>query len=329
MSLETDLILDRRRLARRLIFWRTVAVLAVIAVVLTFLRPPVGGYDLRLPGFGFATASHPAGQAAVGGGSYVARLPVDGIIGDDPKLVAAVRAIAGDRGAAALIVTIDSPGGSVAGGEALHDAIAAVAAVMPVVGVLRGTPASAGYMIAVPAQRIFARQSTITGSIGVLLETGDVSGLLKMLGISADPIVSGPLKDQPSYVKPLSPQGRDVLQGLVMDLYDQFVGMVASGRHMDPARVRALADGRAYTGRQALPLGLIDAIGGEADARAWLASAKGVPADLPTSNVGDRPVYRRMLGAWFGGIDGGLWKTLFSQGVMLDRAMAIWQPGVQ
>ena len=102
-------------------------------------------------------------------------------------------------------------------------AIAKVAAVKPVVTVMGGTAASAGYMIAVPAARIFAREATLTGSIGVILETGDVSGLLASIGISADPIVSGPLKDQPSFVKPLSPQGRDVLQGLVMDMYDQFV----------------------------------------------------------------------------------------------------------
>ena len=85
--------------------------------------------------------------------------------------------------------------------------------------------------------------------------------------MSAEAITSGPLKDQPSFTRPLSPEGREVLQGLVMDMYDQFVGMVATGRHMDAARVRELADGRAYTGRQALKLGLVDAIGGEHDAR--------------------------------------------------------------
>jgi protease-4 len=111
--------------------------------------------------------------------------------------------------------------------------------------------------------RIFAREGTLTGSIGVLLETGEVSGLLKTLGIDAEAITSGPLKDQPSLIRPLTPEGRDVLHGLVMDMYDQFVGMVAAGRHMDAARVRELADGRAYTGRQALQLGLVDAIGGE------------------------------------------------------------------
>ena len=224
----------------------------------------------------------------------------------------------------ALIVRIDSPGGSVAGGESLHDAIADVAAKKPVVVVMGGLAASAGYMIAVPATRIFAHEATLTGSIGVLLEAPEVSGLLAKIGVDAQTIVSGPLKDQPSFTQPLSPQGQQVLQGLVMDMYDQFVAMVAAGRHMDPDKVRQLGDGRAYTGRQALQLGLIDAIGGEHDARAWLASAKGVPADLPVEDVSTSSFAERTLSGTLGPLFTGLWKTVISQGVMLDGAWAVW-----
>jgi protease-4 len=222
-------------------------------------------------------------------------------------------------------VRIDSPGGSVAGGEGLHDAIARVALKKPVVAVMGGTAASAGYMVAVPAARIFAREGTVTGSIGVLLETGDISGMLKTLGIGAEAITSGPLKDQPSFIRPLSPEGRDVLHGLVMDMYDQFVGMVATGRHMDAERVRQLADGRAYTGRQALKLGLVDAIGGEHEARAWLAANKGVSADLPVDDVSTSGFAARALSSSLGWMIESLWKSVFSQGVILDGAWALWQ----
>jgi protease IV len=303
MSLETDLLLDRRRLKRRLFLWRSLAVLAVLGAVLVGLR----GAGLRLHG------------------SHVARLTVSGIITADRDLDRRVAKLADDGRAKALLVLIDSPGGSVGGGQALHNAIAQVAAKKPVVAVMGGTAASAGYMIAVPASRIFAQESTLTGSIGVLLETGDISGLLKSIGVEAQPIVSGPLKDQPSFVKPLSPQGREVLQGLVMDMYDQFVGMVAEGRHMDPARVRELADGRPYTGRQALKLGLVDAIGGERDARQWLAQAKGISADLSVEDVSTGSYARRALSSGLGWMLTGLWKSLFSQGVILDGAWAIWQ----
>ena len=212
-----------------------------------------------------------------------------------------------------------------AGGEGLHDAIARVAEKKPVVAVMGGVAASAGYMIAVPAARIFAREATLTGSIGVLLETGEVSGLLKSIGVNAEAITSGPLKDQPSFTKPLSPQGRDVLQGLVMDMYDQFVGMVASGRHLDDARVRELADGRAYTGRQALKLGLVDAIGGEQDARLWLAKQKNISADLPVEDVSTSGLASRAFSSSLGWMFDALWKSLFSQGVMLDGTRLLWQ----
>jgi protease-4 len=303
MSLETDLLLDRRRLKRRLFFWRSFAVIAVLAAVLVALR----GENLRF------------------GRNRVERVVVSGIITQDSKLDDAVGKLADNGNVKALIISIDSPGGSVAGGEALHDAIARVAAKKPVVAVMGGVAASAGYMIAVPAARIFASEATLTGSIGVLLETGDISGLLGKLGVSADTIVSGPLKDQPSYTKPLSPEGRQVLQSLVMDMYDQFVGMVATGRHMDPAKVRALADGRAYTGRQALNLGLIDQIGGEHAAREWLAKDKGVSDKLPMEDLTTGGLTSRWLSSSLGWMLESVWKSVLSQGVMLDGAQALWQ----
>jgi protease IV len=303
MSLETDLLLDRRRLKRRLWFWRSFAVLAVLVAVLVAL---------------------PNGDLPFAGG-HLARLTVTGIITDDRKLVEAVDKLADSDHVKALIVVINSPGGSVAGGEGLHDAIARVAGKKPVVAVMGGTAASAGYMIAVPAGRIFAREGTLTGSIGVLLETGEFSGLLKTLGIEAEAITSGPLKDQPSLIRPLSQEGRDVLHGLVMDMYEQFVSMVAAGRHMDAGRVRELADGRAYTGRQALKLGLVDAIGSEHDARVWLAETKGISADLPVDDVTTSGLVSRTISSSLGWMFDSLWKSLFSQGVILDGAWALWQ----
>jgi protease-4 len=262
------------------------------------------------------------------GGPHLARLRVSGLITEDRALTRAVEQLADDPSVKALIVSIDSPGGSVAGGESLHDAIASVAEKKPVVAVMGGLAASAGYMIAVPADRIFARQATLTGSIGVLLETGDISGLLSKIGVSTDTIVSGPLKGQPSYTRPLSEKGREMLQGLVMDMFGQFVDMVAKGRHMDVAKVKALADGRPYTGQQALQLGLIDAIGGERDARAWLASAKGISASLPVRDVNTSGLAERALSGSLGPIVDGIWKTLISQSLRVDGAWAVWQrPG--
>jgi protease IV len=307
MNLETDLLLDRRRLKRRLFFWRGLAVLALLAAGLS--------------------AAHVGWPGEDSSGAYVARLSVNGIILDSRTLTERIVALAGRENARAVIVSIDSPGGTVGGGEGLYRALSLVAAKKPVVVVMRGTAASAGYMIAMPAARIFARDSTITGSIGVKLETAEMSGLMRTLGVSAETIASGPLKDQPSLTHPTSAEGRAVLQALITDMYEQFVEMVARGRHMEIATVRQLADGRAYTGRQALKLGLVDAIGGEAEARAWLADEKKISASLPVRDVATRSLSERLSDVGGESLFGGLWKTLFSQRVTLDGAWAVWQPG--
>ena len=307
MTLETDLLLDRRRLKRRLLVWRLISVVAVVAAIAGILR---------------ANSAIP-----VTGGDYVARMNVAGVIQENRKVTDQVLELAKSERVKALLVVIDSPGGSVGGGEALYQALGAVAAKKPVVAIMQGTAASAGYMIAMPAARVFARASTITGSIGVVLGTTEVSGLMRTLGVSSESYTSGPLTDQPSITHPTSPEGRIVLQGLVDDLYGQFVDMVVRGRKMDPAAVRRLADGRAYTGRQALSLGLIDAIGGEADARAWLAEEHKIPADLQVQDIAKPSLADRYLRPNGESFLVALGKTLFSQRLTLDGAWAIWQPG--
>jgi len=303
VSFETDLLLDRRRLKRRLVFWRlaTLGVLALAVVV-----------GLRQFGVGLSN-------------EHVARMTVTGVITEDRKLIRALWKLAEDDDAKALLVTINSPGGTMSGGETLYRALAGVAEKKPVVAVMGGIAASAGYMIAMPAHRVLAQESTLTGSIGVMLETGEVSGLLARLGVTTEAITSGPVKDQPNMTRPLTPMGREALQGLVNDMFDQFVTMVAKGRRMDPTRVRLLADGRAFTGRQALNLGLIDAIGDERDARAWLAAEKGIDRSLPLRELGSGTLAGRTIGATLAEIVETIWKVVVSQSVKLDGVMAIWQ----
>jgi protease-4 len=308
VTLETDLLLDRRRLKRRLFLWRVVALLAVVGALL--LAVDRDG-ELKLAR------------------DHVARLTLSGTITEDRKMVDALAVLARDPTAKALLVVIDSPGGTVSGGESLHHAIARVGREMPVVAVMGATAASAGYMVALPADRIFAREATLTGSIGVKLMLPEFSGLLEKLGVGDNSLASGPLKDEPSLARPLSPAGRAVMQGIVADMHEQFTAMVAAGRRMEPARVAELADGRAYTGRQALKLGLIDAIGGEREAREWLAEAKKVPATLPARDVGKRGWAERALGderaeGLLPALFGALMKSLLSQ--RLDGGWAIWQP---
>jgi len=300
LPLEADLLIDRRRLKRRLSFWRVVAILALVAVALV---------------------SVPHGRIGAGLGQRVARYRIDGVIGDGREQIEALDRLRGDSGVAGVLLHLDTPGGQVAGGEGLHDAVEKLAAAKPVVAVMDGTAASAGYMIAVATPHIVARDSTLTGSIGVILETGDASALLEKIGIRSEPLVSGPLKGQPSFTQPLSQAGRDYLQGIVADLYDQFVGIVAHGRHMDAARVRQLADGRAYTGRQAKALGLVDEIGGEAEALHWMQQARHVAAGLPVRDVATGTYLQQMVQSSLEGL-----AVSASRALRVDGVWALWQP---
>ncbi|MBR0681472.1 signal peptide peptidase SppA [Roseomonas eburnea] len=302
MSLDADLLADRRRLRRRLTLWRALAILSVFGIlaVLAGLR---GGQVLP-------------------GAAHVLRLPVSGFITEDRRVIAALEEAAKNAAVRALIIAIDSPGGTMAGGEALHAALRRFAERKPVVAVMGATAASAGYMAALPAHRIIARESTVTGSIGVLLQSFEASELLERLGVRPQIFTSGPLKDQPSLFRPLTEEGRAAMERVIQDLHAQFVAMVAAGRHMEPTRARALADGRVFTGRQALEAGLVDAIGGEPEARAWLAAERAVPEGLPVRDVETRGTAERLLTS----ATESVMKSLFSEWLGVDAPRAVWQP---
>jgi protease-4 len=254
-------IIDRRRLRRRLTFWRLAAIaVAVFAAAIFFWR------DLA-------------------GAPYVARFAVVGPIFDDFDRDRTLRRLARDDDVVAVVVRIDSPGGTVAGSEALYDSLRTVAKAKPVVAVMGEAAASGGYVAALAAERIFARGATLTGSIGVVAEFPNVEGLLREIGVQVNRVASAPLKAEPSPFRAPSDAVLAAQEALIADSYDWFVGLVAERRGLSPERARELGDGRVYTGRQAQENGLIDAIGGEPEARAWLAEARDVPERLPTRRI--------------------------------------------
>ena len=301
MSLEADLLAERRRLSRRVSLWRALAVLGVIAALaVIFGRGDMGG---------------------LASGEHVLRLRIEGVITEDRRLLEVIEEARTDSSARAMLVVIDSPGGSMAGGEALHGALKRFAEKKPIVALMGGTAASAGYMIAMPAQHVLAREATVTGSIGVLLQSFDISELMARLGVRPDILATGPFKAQPNPFQPLTDQGRAEMMRVLEDLHGQFIAMVVAGRRMDEARVRPLADGRVFTGRQALGLGLIDAIGGEAEARAWLAAQRDVPEALPVRDLEPRDRVEKFLNRYVG----SLVKTLMAEWFGVDAPRAVWQ----
>jgi protease-4 len=275
MILDPDALADRRRLKRRLGLWRiAAALLAVVVLVFVAARfGAFGGLDLDRP--------------------HVARLSVQGMILPDRTFLELVDKVARSEAVKGVIVAVDSPGGATSGGEALYAAVRGLAAKKPTVAYIGSLGTSAGYMTAIAADHVVARGSALTGSIGVLMQWPDVSKLMETVGVRMDEIKSSPMKAEPSPFKPTSPEGRAMLDRAIRDSYEWFVGLVAERRGLSSEAAHAVADGRVVTGRQAVGLKLVDAIGEESVARAWL-TGRGVDKDLPVRDWKPKPA----IGSW-------------------------------
>ena len=299
MSLDPDRLLDRRRLKRGIAVWRALAVAALVALAL-------GGAAIFLPG---------------DGGERVARLWISGLIVDDPERDEIIAALRDDDAVKAVVMRLDSAGGTAVGGEALHLSLRSLAEAKPVVAVLGTTATSAAYMAALAADRILAREASLTGSIGVLFQTAEFTALLEEIGIRAEAIRSGPLKGKPVPFERLDEGTRQAVTGMVADIHEYFLRLVMERRALDRETALALADGRVFTGNQAVEAGLVDAIGGEDEARAWLARARGVPATLPADDVAPRDE-----GGLVGLLGAALERFPPVRRLALDGLIAVWHP---
>ena len=306
MTLDADWVVDRRRLKRHLTAWRLIALVALIAVVATAV-----GYLSN--GQGFVR------------GAYVGRLDVEGMIISDRELYEHLDDIAMQPNVKALIVNINSPGGTVVGGEQLFSALRRVAEHKPVVAVMGELAASAAYMIALGADRIFPNPGTVTGSIGVILQSADLTGLMDKLGIKPVNVKSSPLKAQPNPLEPVSAEARAMIEAVINDFHAFFVGLVAERRGLGPAEARALGDGRIFSGSQALQNRLIDALGDERDARRWLAENRDIALDLPTLDV-DLPDDGRLFSNL---VKGTVGKVLLPEWLRLDGLVSVWHPSLR
>jgi protease-4 len=263
MSLDSDVIVDRRRIRRKLTFWRVAAALIAIAAVVAI---------------GLIVA--PGGRGGLTASGSIARINIEGLIRSDQERVEALERLEKSQ-VAAVIVHINSPGGTTAGSEQLYDALVRLKAKKPLVVVVEGLAASGGYITAIAADHIVAQQSSLVGSIGVLFQFPNFAELLKTVGVKVEEVKSSPLKAAPNGFEPTSPEARDALASLVKDSYAWFRGLVKERRGMDDALLEKVSDGRVFTGRQAVELKLIDQLGDEKTGVAWLVAQKGVKADLP------------------------------------------------
>jgi protease-4 len=265
MSLDADQIVDRRRIRRKLTFWRAFAVVLAIGLVIGI------GAVLRAPGMDVLTGR---------GGNSIARIQITGLIRSDQERVEALDRLARSR-VKAVIIHINSPGGTTAGSEELHRSLIALKGKKPMVVVVDGLAASGAYIAAIAADHIVAQETSLVGSIGVLFQFPNVGDLLGKLGVTMEEIKSSPLKAAPNGFEPTSPEARAAIADLVKDSYDWFRDLVKTRRQLDDAGLDRVADGRVFTGRQGVPLRLVDELGDEQTAIAWLAKEKNIDPATP------------------------------------------------
>lgn len=321
MSLDSDVIVDRRRIRRKLTFWRVAAAVVAIAAVV--------GVGVLVTG----------GRSSLTTAGSIARINIEGLIRSDQDRVEALERLEKSK-AAAVIVHINSPGGTTAGSEQLYDALTRLKAKKPLVVVVEGLAASGGYITAIAADHIVAQQSSLVGSIGVLFQYPNVSELLKTIGVKVEEVKSSPLKAAPNGFEPTSPEARAALDALVKDSYAWFRGLVKDRRGMDDTQLEKVADGRVFTGRQAIDLKLVDQIGDEKTAVTWLVEQKGVKKGLSVRDYklqprfGDLTFLRTAAAVTLEALGlGSIAQQIGQTGVVqavdrfgMDGMLALWQP---
>ena len=318
MSIPTDYLVDRRRLRRKLGWWRLAALLALgVAGLVAVVR--LGGADS-------ANKLTP----------HIARLELQGMITGDDDTLDMIKKIGESSQAKALLLEIESPGGTTTGAERLYEELRRVAEKKPVVAVVGTVAASGAYIAALAADTIVARGNSLVGSIGVLFQYPNVSKLLNNWGVEVETIKSSPLKAAPNGLEPTSSAAKEAVASLVADSYAWFKGLVQKRRNLDDAQLAKVSDGRIFTARQGLPLKLVDLIGGQREAIDWLVANKGVAKDLPVREwkkssslerlglVGSAASLARIAG--LPSVADFLEKTiLLERSGELDGLLAIWQ----
>lgn len=315
MKLEADLLVDRRRLRRQVTFWRVLSILVVLAGVV---------------GLGLSFGKGSINQAR----PHVARISIDGLITAKQETLDLLEK-AGNPAVKAVVLRINSGGGTTSGSEMLYNEVRRLAARKPVVAVIDTVGASGAYMTAMGADRIVANGSAIVGSIGVIAQMPNVSKLLDNLGVKVEAVRSSPLKALPNGIEPTPPEARAALEASVKDTYVWFRALVGERRKLEGAALDAVADARVFTGRQAERLKLVDALGDERSAIAWLEKEKGIAAGLPVvaykPPAGNRlPTISAVLaGSGLSGLPEMLARALagaVSEKPQLDGLVSLWHP---
>ncbi|MGH1418051.1 MAG: signal peptide peptidase SppA [Hyphomicrobiaceae bacterium] len=319
MTNETETVLDRRRLRRRLTVWRAAAI-AALALFLGYMA--FGGDKL----------------SSLAGIKQIARVEISGTIFEDRDQLEMLRKIAKDDNVAALLLYVNSPGGTTTGGEALYEELRKISEKKPVVGQFGTVAASAGYIVGLGTDHIVARGNSITGSVGVIMQWPQVTEMLDKIGVKFRTVRSGENKALPNFVEDPTPASLQVTQEMIDDGFQWFLSLVEKRRKIAPSTLAALKTGRIYSGREAMRLKLIDEIGGEAEAIKWLETKRNITKDLKVvtwkketqSTFGFSAALSGLATAALGANGDAIARMLSRDGQLgslgLDGMLSVWHP---
>ncbi|BFD45819.1 MAG: signal peptide peptidase SppA [Rickettsia endosymbiont of Sergentomyia squamirostris] len=273
MTITPDYIIERKQNKLKLRLWKLATILMFIVLIVVMIK------KFNLPSSEYVTTNS----------NYIAAVSIEDIIFEDTKRDKRLEKIIDDDKINALIVNVNSPGGTVVGSEKIYNILRKISAKKPVVIVMGTLAASGGYLISLGGDYIISHNGTITGSIGVIFQTLEVTDLAKTLGITFNNFKSGELKAAPNPTEKVTEAVRQAIMSNVQDTYDYFIELVALRRGLAIEEVKKIADGRIYSGRQALKLKLVDAVGSEDDAIKWLQEVKKIDKDLKVKEFKIKP----------------------------------------
>ncbi|PCJ29593.1 MAG: signal peptide peptidase SppA [Rickettsiales bacterium] len=275
MNISPDYLIERKRSKKQLSNWKIIALILLAALLFS--------------SFGKLPASKNFAAGGFQSKDYIASVQIENVIEEDNLRIRKFESIEKDDSIKALIVNINSPGGSVVGSEKIYNVLRKISKTKPVVVIMGSVAASGGYLASLGGDYIIAHNGTLTGSIGVIMQSAEVTKLAEMVGVKFENFKSGELKASPNPTEETSPEARQATMDSIYEVYDYFVELVAARRNLDVEYVKKIADGRVYSGRQALDLKLVDAIGDEDSAVKWLQEEKGIPFGAEVVDVKIRP----------------------------------------
>ena len=255
--------------------------------------------------------------------NFIGKIHLEGIINDKNELISQLNEISQNKNIKGLLLIINSPGGTFVSSREIQDSLEKISAKIPTSAYMKEMATSGAYLASMGVQKIFANQGTITGSIGVILQTAQLTSLMEKIGVKPIVIKSGELKATPNPLEKLDEEKINYLKKIIVQLQKEFIDIVKQKRNLNQTIIKEISTGRIFTSKQALKLNLIDFIGNETDALDWIKKEGGLDQEIDVIELDKKNSLYNILNTTF------LKNSLKPFNLNLNNGiLAIWTPGL-